>query len=165
MKKLLVIILFISNAAIAQKMVQSGIVYKQHPNIETIRKIAALYEKGDANGMAKFYDDKVQFTGMGRYIPGARSKAKSLAEAKAGWQDVITNWKSIKMTETREPEGVLSNGEPFTVQSWWVVSVVNKKTKKQAQVDMVLFDRFNKEGKIISQLQYYDPTPLMAAAK
>jgi hypothetical protein len=165
MKKLLVIILFISNAAIAQKIAQSGTVYKQHPNIETIRKLASLYEKGDADDMAKFYDAKVQFRGMGRYMPGPRSKTKSLEEAKAGWKDVINNWQNIKMTETREPEGVQSTGEPFTVQSWWVLSVVNKKTKKQAQIDMVLFDSFNKEGKIISQLQYYDPTPLMAAAK
>jgi hypothetical protein len=165
MKKLLVIILFISNAAIAQKTAQSGIVFKQHPGIETMRKLAALYQKGDADGMAKFYDDKAQFTGMGRYMPGARSKSKSLAEAKAGWKDIITNWENIKMTETRAPEAVQYTGQPFTVQSWWVISVVNKKTRKQAQVDIVLFDKFNKQGKIISQLQYYDPTPLMAAAK
>jgi hypothetical protein len=30
---------------------------------------------------------------------------------------------------------------------------------------MVLFDLFNAEGKIITQHQYYDPAPLIEAAK
>jgi len=30
---------------------------------------------------------------------------------------------------------------------------------------MVLFDEFNKKGKIIAQRQYYDPAPLIDASK
>jgi len=165
MKKLLVIILFFSNAAIAQKMVQSGIVYKQHPNIEVMRKLATLYEKGDPESMAKFFDDKVQFIGMSRYVEGMPPKNRSLAEAKEGWQHVIDNWDNLKMTEVLSPVGIQYANGPFMVQSWWLINAVNKKTKKRALVDMVLFDEFNKKGKIIAQRQYYDPAPLIDASK
>ena len=165
MKKLLVIILFISNAAIAQKMVQGGIVYKKHPNIEVMRKVAALYEKGDPEAMAKFFDERVQFIGMSRYVEGVPPKNRSLAEAKDGWKHIIDNWEDLKMTEVMPPVGLQFANGPFTVQSSWLISAVNKKTKKRALVDMVLFDEFNKEGKIIAQRQYYDPAPLIDAAK
>lgn len=165
MKKLLVIILLISNAAIAQKMVQSGIVYKKHPNIEVIRKLAALYEKGDAEGMAKFFDDKVQFIGMSRYVEGVPPKNRSLSEAKSGWKHIIDNWSDLKMTEVMPPVGIQYANGAFIVQSSWLINAVNKNTKKRALVDMVLFDEFNKDGKIISQRQYYDPAPLIDAAK
>lgn len=164
MKNLLLIILLISNTAIAQKMVQSGIVYKKHPNIEVMRKLAALYEKGDAEGMSKFFDNKVQFIGMSRYVVGVPPKNRSLAEAKSGWENIISNW-DLKMTETMRPIGLQYSSGAFTVQSWWLITAVNKKTKKRAEVDMALIDEFNGEGKIIAQRQYYDPAPLIDAAK
>ncbi len=165
MKKLLFLLLIISNSICAQKVVQSGMIYKSHPDVEVMRKLAILYQKGDAEGMAKYYDNSAQFTGMGRYMPGTRGRSKNLAEAKTGWYDIINNWKDLKMTETQAPVGLQYKDEPFTVQSWWVLTMVNKKTKKKAEVDMVLFDKFNNQGKIISQQQYYDPSPLIAAAK
>jgi hypothetical protein len=165
MKKLLIALLLISNAAFAQKTAQSGIVYKKHPDIETMRKLAALYEKGDADGMAKFYDEKVQFIGMGRYVIGTTPKNRTLTEARQGWQNVINNWNDLKMTESQPPIALQYNNGSLVVQSWWIISIVNKKTGKKATVDMVLFDEFNKEGKIISQRQYYDPNQMIDAAK
>ena len=164
MKNLLLIVLFVSNAAIAQKITQNGIIYKQHPNIEVMKKLAVLYEKGDADGMAKFFDNKVQFIGMSRYVSGVPPKNRSLTEAKSGWENIINNW-DLKMTETMKPIGLQYTSGAFTVQSWWLITAVNKKTKKKAEVDMALIDEFNREGKIIAQRQYYDPAPLIDASK
>jgi len=165
MKKLLIAIVFISNAVYAQKMSQTGIAYKHHPDIETMRKLAALYEKGDADGMARFYDDKVQFIGMGRYVVGVPPKNRTLAEAKEGWKNVIDHWDDLKMTEALPPVALQYNNGSLVVQTWWELTMVNKKTQKPAHVEMVLFDEFNKEGKIIAQRQYYDPIPMIDAAK
>jgi hypothetical protein len=165
MRKLLIALLFISNMAFAQKMSQSGIVYKKHPDIEVVQKLAALYEKGDAEGMTKFYDERVQFIGMGRYVIGTTPKNRTLAEARDGWKNVIDNWSDLKMTESQPPVALQYSSGSLVVQSWWVISLVNKKTGKRASVDMVLFDEFNKEGKIISQRQYYDPNQMIDAAK
>src|SRR3569832_1043028 len=103
MKKLFILFILISNAALAQKMAQSGIAYSKHPDIEVMRKLASLYEKGDADAMAKFFDDKAQFVGMGRYATGTTPKNRTLAEAKDGWKNVINNWNNLKMTESQPP--------------------------------------------------------------
>jgi hypothetical protein len=115
--------------------------------------------------MATYYDAAVSFHGMGRYNPSAKSQNKSLAEAKAGWSEIIKGWENIKMEPTMPPMALQYAGQGITVQSWWKLTLTNKKTKKTALVEMVLFDTFNIDGKITNQLQYYDPTPLLAAMK
>lgn len=172
MKKLLFLFAILSNAAFAQKMVKNGTIYKEHPYIEVIKKIAGLYEQGNADGMAKYYADTAHIFGMTRYNPDTglmtkhlMPKSKALVEAKAGWQTVIDNWDHIKMAPLSAPDGLAYADSPFTVQSWWLVTLVNKKTGKTAAVEMVLFDMFNKDGKIAVQLECYDPTPLVMAMK
>jgi hypothetical protein len=169
MKKLLIALALLSNAAFAQKIVKNGTIYKEHPYIEIVKKLAALYEKGDADGMASYYAPDAQLYGMTRYRTDSTVKVnhsvkgKSLAEAKAGWQHVINDWESIKMTSEGAPDGLEYDNAPFSVQSWWELTLVNKKTKKTAVIEMTLFDSFNKQGKIETQLEYYDPAPLVAA--
>jgi len=165
MKRLVIALLLIFNVAFAQKASQSGIIYKKHSDIEVMRKLAALYEKADVDGMAKFYDNKAQFIGMGRYVIGATPRSRTLAEAREGWQNVINNWNDLKMTESQPPVALEYSDGALVVQSWWTISLINKKTGKKATVDMVLFDEFNKEGKIVNQRQYYDPNQMIDAAK
>lgn len=172
MKKIALILLLLSNAALAQRMVKNGTIYKEHPYIDIVKMLAELYEKGDANGMAKYYADTVHIYGMTRYSPDTGlmekhllPKSKALMEAKAGWQQVIDNWDNIKMTPLSPPDGLKYDNSPFTVQSWWLLTLTNKKTKKTASTEMVLFDLFNKDHKIAVQLEYYDPTPLIMAMK
>ncbi|MGN6639182.1 MAG: nuclear transport factor 2 family protein, partial [Mucilaginibacter sp.] len=167
MKKLLLAILLFSNAAFAQKGLKSGIVYNEHPYIETVKKIAALYEQGNADGMAKFYADTAHIYGMTRYDTSAMARhlvtmSKSVKDAQAGWQQVIDNWSDIKMVPISQIQAVKFADEPVTVQSRWLITMKNKKTNKTAAVEMVLFDQFNKDGKIATQKEYYDPTPLLA---
>jgi len=78
---------------------------------------------------------------------------------------VINNWNDLKMTESQPPVALEYSDGALVVQSWWTISLINKKTGKKATVDMVLFDEFNKEGKIVNQRQYYDPNQMIDAAK
>ena len=96
MKKLLLIIFICSNVAIAQKKVKNGIIYKEHPYIETMKQLAALYEKGDADAMEKLYADSALAYGMTRYNVDTSTVAqpsvppgKTLVGAKAGWQNIL----------------------------------------------------------------------------
>lgn len=168
MKKLLLAILLFSNAAFAQKESKSGTVYNEHPYIETVKKIASLYEQGNAGGMAKYFADTAHLYGMTRYDTSAASRhlvtmSKSVKDAQAGWQQIIDNWTEIKMVPVSPIQALKYPGEPVTVQSRWLITMKNKKTNKAAAVEMVLFDQFNKDGKIAAQKEYYDPTPLLMA--
>jgi hypothetical protein len=173
MKRLLLIILIAcSLPAFAQNKVKSGTIYSQHPYIEIVKQLAVLYEKGDAAGMEKLYADTAQVYGMTRYNVDTTKVAqwsvpppKRLSVAKAGWRDVFENWEQIKMRLIVPPEGLEHTGGTFSVQSFWLFTLVNKKTKKVAKVEMVVFHVFNKAGKIATQVEFYDPTSLLAAMK
>jgi len=173
MKKLLLLILVTAPVwALAQKKVKNGIIYKEHPYIETMKKIAALYEKGDTAAMAKFFSDSASVYGMTRYDVDTSKVAqwsvpppKTLSGAKQGWRQIFDTWEQIKMRPMGPPDGLEYSNARFTVQSWWLLTLTNKKTKKVAKVEMALFDIFNPDGKIAVQIGFYDPTSLLLAMK
>ena len=162
----------VSVSAFAQKKVKSGVIYSEHPYIEVMRHFAALYEKGDASAMVKLFADSAKIYGMMRYAVDTTKAAqwsvpppKTLAEAKAGWQQVFETWGQMKMRPIGTPDGLEYNSARFTVQSWWLITLTNRKTKKVAKIEMVLFDIFNKDGKIAVQIGFYDPTSLLISMK
>jgi hypothetical protein len=173
MKKLLLVMLIAcSLQAFAQNKVKSGILYSQHPYIEVAKQLAVLYEKGDAAGMEKLYADTAHVYGMTRYDVDTTKVAqwsvppsKGLPGAKAGWRQVFDNWEQIKMRPIVPAEALEHTGGTTSVQSFWLLTLVNKKTKKVAKVEMVVFMVFNKAGKIATQVEFYDPTSLLAAMK
>lgn len=173
MKKLLFVLLLCSNTLFAQQMIKSGIIYREHPYIGVIQTLGKLYGQVDPESMAQLYADTAHFYGIIRYKPDTgrmsrlqSTKPKTLAEAKKGWQDLIDDWDGVTMVLARKPVGYeYTDNSSFTIQSWWLLTMMNKKTKKLAQVEMVLFDDFNDAGKISREMEYYDPTPLILAMK
>ena len=128
--------------------------------IDLAHQVGDLYQKGDADGMAKFYADTCKGVG-----PGLPDKGITLAEQVAAWKKDFADWDQIKMTIQGYPDGLDYTKEGFVVQIWFAFSGVNKKTQKAAKTNMVLFLSYNKDKKISSSLMYYDPTPLIAAAQ
>jgi hypothetical protein len=171
-KLLLVMLVAVSVSAFAQKKVKSGIIYSEHPYIETMRRFATLYEKGDAAAMARLFADSAKIYGMMRYAVDTTKAAqwsvpppRTVAEAKAGWHQVFETWGQMKMRPIGTPDGLEYNNTRFTVQSWWLITLTNRKTKKVAKIEMVLFDIFNTDGKIAVQIGFYDPTSLLISMK
>ncbi len=161
MKKLILVALMAcSISAFAQTDGKNGTIYKTHPIIDLAAQVGALYQKGDADGMAKFYADTCKFFG-----PGIPDKGINLTEQVAAWKKDFADWDQIKLTIQGYPDGLDYTKEGFVVQIWFAFSGVNKKTQKPAKTNMVLFLSYNKDKKISSSLIYYDPTPLMAAAQ
>ena len=160
MKKLILLALMACSISVfGQTDGKNGTIYKTHALIDVANQVGALFQKGDADGMAKFYADTCKF-----YGPGS-DKPTTLAEAVARWKKDFADWDQLKLTIQGYPDGLDYTKEGFTVQMWFAYSGVNKKTKKAAKTNMVLFLSFNKDKKISSSLIYYDPTPLIAAAE
>jgi hypothetical protein len=160
MKKLLIAVFtLLACSAFAQGPQKNGTIYKEHPYITIVNNSNDLFLKQDWDGMGKLYADTAKF-----YDPTSE-KGISLTDEKKGWADIYNNWEQIKVTKQGYPDGLQYDKDPFTVQSWWLITAVNKKTKKTAKVNMVLFDDFNKDGKIGRELSYYDQTPFIEASK
>jgi hypothetical protein len=158
MKKILfaVFTLLACNAS-AQKMQTNGTLYKEHPYIDVINKSVDYFQKQDWVKLGALYADTAKFYD--------NSRKYNLAAAKKEWAGIFKDWDKIKVTKVGYPDGLKYNKEGFTVQSWWHCTCVNKKTKKAAAFEQVLFDVFNKDGKITAEISYYDTAPLLAAAK
>jgi len=160
MKKLLIVALILLSCGVfAQDMQKNGTIYKTHPYITVVNNSNELFLKQDWNGLAGLYADTAKF-----YDPSS-PKAISLADEKKGWSGIYNDWEQITVTKQGYPDGLQYDKDPFTVQSWWAVTAVNKKTKKTAKVYMVQFDEFNKDGKIARELSYYDQAPFIEASK
>lgn len=160
MKKLLIVALILLSCGVfAQEKQKNGTIYKEHPYITAVNNSMDLFLKQDWDGMAKLYSDTVKF-----YDPSS-PKPYGLTDAKKGWAGIYNDWEQITVSKQGYPDGLQYDKDPFTVQSWWTVSAVNKKTKKSAKVYMVQFDEFNKDGKIARELSYYDQTPWIDASK
>jgi hypothetical protein len=161
MKKLLTIgLMAFSVASFAQSVVKNGTIYKEHPYITAVVQLTADFQKGDTTAAAQFYADTVKF-----YDAPFPKHPYKLAEAKAGWHKIFTDWEQLEIKQVGYPDGLEYATDPFTVQSWWKVTAVNKKTKKTATFEEVVFDTFNKDGKITLELSYYDNKSLEDASK
>jgi hypothetical protein len=160
MKKLLIVVFtLLACGAFAQGPQKNGTIYKTHPYIDVVNNSNALFLKKDWDGYAKLYADTVKF------YDSVNPKAASLADTKKFWADIDANWDQVTVTKQGYPDGLQYDKDPFTVQSWWVVTAVNKKTKKTAKFNVVQFDEFNKDGKIALELSYYDQGSLVEAMK
>ena len=160
MKKLLIAVFaLITVNVFAQDMQKNGTIYKTHPYVTVVNNSVDFFLKQDWGSLAGLYADSVKF-----YDP-SREKPYTLAEQKQGWAGIYNDWDQIKVVKQGYPDALQYEKDPFTVQSWWGVTCVNKKTKKTAKFNIVQFDTFNKDGKIDMELAYYDQTPLEAASK
>ena len=159
MKKILIVAFILLSCGVFAQEQKNGTIYKEHPYITTVNNSMALFLKQDWDGLANLYSDTVKF-----YDPST-PKPYGLADAKKGWAGIYAGWEQITVTKQGYPDGLQYDKDPFTVQSWWTITSVNKKTKKTAKVYMVQFDEFNKDGKIAREISYYDQTPFIEASK
>jgi ketosteroid isomerase-like protein len=160
MKKLILLgIMAFSVSTFAQTITKNGTIYKDHPYITAVEQSTASFAKGDTVASMKIYADSVKF------YDSPSPKPYTLAQARANWQQIFANWDQLTITKVGYPDGLEYSSDPFTVQSWWTITAVNKKTQKKATFQEVVFDSFNKDGKITVELSYYDTSSLMAAMK
>ncbi|MDB5144852.1 MAG: hypothetical protein JWQ66_3565 [Mucilaginibacter sp.] len=160
MKKLLIVLFTLLTCSVfAQTPQKNGTIYKEHPYIDAVNNSTASFLKNDWDGYAKLYADTAKF-----YDPSS-TKPYHLTDEKKSWTDLNSKWDQISAVKQGYPDGLQYDKDPFTVQSWWTISAVNKATKKTAKAFMVQFDTFNKDGKIDTEVAYYDQTPFIEASK
>jgi len=152
MKKIIVTaILFVSGIASFCQQEENGIVYIKHPYIDAINNSAKAYETKDVPALKALYADTatVWGSGMKKRIP--------IAEAIKNWMSDFDVYDSIVQKKFGYPDYIhYKDEDQKVVQSWWTLQGKSKKTGKIVRVPMVIFDDFNKDGKIIREAVYGD---------
>ena len=122
-----------------------------HPYIDAVNKSMNAYLANDIKTTATFFADTatVWISGMDKFIP--------VAEAMKIFASDFEYYKDIKLTSVGYPDFLhyIDQDQQY-VQSWWTWSGVSKKTGETLKIDLVQFDKFNKDGKISSEMIYGD---------
>ncbi|MEO6681782.1 MAG: nuclear transport factor 2 family protein [Ginsengibacter sp.] len=153
MKKImLTAALFLLGAsAFCQTEEKNGTIYIKHPYIDMVMNANKDYANGDFSTITKYYADSAKWwaSGMGDFIP--------LAEAVKMWKSDFEKFDDIKQVQFGYPDFLsYKKDNSMVVQSWWKWSGKSKKTGEMVETLMVMFDDFNKDGKIIREYIFGD---------
>lgn len=131
----------------------NGKIYNHHENINTVRKMVYALEHGDVDKCLSFYSDNAQFSNLDEEWGQSHSKSVE----RASIQNFLNAFeiKSIEMVGYPDYlEYEMGNGR--SVLSWWKFNLVRKKDKKVIVLPMHVNDEFDVNGKIVSEISYYN---------
>ncbi len=142
--------LLISCAAFCQQE-ENGTIYIKHASIDALNKSQQAYLDKDQAAMKAIYSDTARWWASG--LP----KPVPIADAMKMWLSDFDHFDSITQKPVGYPDYLHYKDEDAkVVQSWWLLSGKSKKTGKVVKVRMVMFDDFNKDGKIVMEQVYGD---------
>jgi hypothetical protein len=152
MRKIIVTLgLFLFGTAAFCQQEENGTIYIKHPYIDAVNKTTEAYLNKDWNAEKTFYSDTAKWwaSGMQKPIP--------VADAIKNWSADYDYYDSVKIEKRGYPDYLhYKDQDGKTVQSWWVMSGVSKKTGKKTSVYFVQFDDFNNDGKIVFESIFGD---------
>lgn len=136
--------------------IENGKIYKDHKFIGVVRRMMSNFERGDLD---KAYQD---------FLPNAKlfdinlpfGESRSIEEHKKMSQELYKNFEIISVNEWGYPDLLEYNGDGYSLISWWVIILKNKKSKKETKVFLHSSITLNNEGKIQRLVDYYNGAAL-----
>lgn len=147
------------NEGIFDEMAQSfsdrtnGKIYNHHDNINTVRKAVYSFENADLDKAIAYYSENARFYNINDdfNVTSSRDEVKKIR------QEFLDNFqiKSIEMVGYPDYlEYEMGNGR--SVLSWWNFHLIRKADKKEIVLPMHINDDFDKDGKITSEMIYFN---------
>lgn len=133
---------------------KNGTIYNHHEYINTIRKMIYAMENNDMVKAYSFYDSKARLSD----VTMPYGKSISLNESKANDKALFDKYEIRGVDMVGYPDYLhYEIGDASTVLSWWNFHFIRKSDKKEILVPVHFSDDFNKDGKIINEMVYYNP--------
>lgn len=152
MKKIIVTLgLFMLGVTAFCQQEENGNIYIKHPYIDAVNNATKAYLAKDEVALKTIYSDTATWwsSGMEKFIP--------LADAMKMWKSDFDYYDGVKQDQFGYPDYLhYKKDNGMTVQSWWTWSGKSKKTGEVLKIPMVVFDDFNKDGKIVREYIYGD---------
>lgn len=135
----------------------NGVLFNQHKNINTVRKMMGALEHGDVErGFSDFTEDAT-FRNLDMPI----GKSHTLEEEKAAFSGLLEHWEIESIDVVGYPDYLeyeIGNGK--VVQSWWKLRLKSKKDGKKVVLPIHLVNDFNDEGKMTQEMGYFTTNAL-----
>lgn len=130
----------------------NGVIYNNHENINTVRKVMGHLEHGNAEEGFSYFEENARFTHLD--LPAGESL--TLEEEKAGYKQMLENWTIESIDVVGYPDYLeYELGDSRVVQSWWNVRMTRKSDGKKVVLPLMFTHDFNDEGKITIERGYY----------
>jgi len=137
----------------------NGTIYNEHENINTVRKMMAASEHGDADKGFSYFTEDATFTNLDM----ADGESNTLTQEKEGFLGMLENWTMESIDVVGYPDYLeYELGNAKVVQSWWSARMTRKSDGKKVKLPLMMTHRFNDEGKIIRENGYYTLAALSA---
>ncbi|WP_289064348.1 nuclear transport factor 2 family protein [uncultured Zobellia sp.] len=136
----------------------NGTIYNHHDNINTVRKAVYAFENSDLDKAISYYSEDAYFYNINDDFntPGTRDQVKTIRQKFLDDFEI----KSIEMIGYPDYlEYEMDNGR--SVLSWWDFHLIRKSDKKEIDLPIHLNDNFDEEGKITSEVIYYNKSLLL----
>jgi len=130
----------------------NGTIYKNHDNINTVRRVIRAFENGDLDTAYSFFTDDARFSNS----ETARGEALSLAEAKENSKKIREIWDITSIDLNGYPDYLEYEFRNAKVaQSWWTIRLVRKADGKKFELPILYIHDFNDDGKITRSNAYF----------
>ncbi|MFT6995528.1 MAG: ketosteroid isomerase-like protein [Maribacter sp.] len=131
----------------------NGTIYNHHENINTVRKVVYAFENSDLDKALSYYSEDAQFLNSNDDL----NEPDSIDNVKVIRQEFLDAFQ-IKSIEIRGYPDYLEYemGNGRSVLSWWNFHLIRKADKKEIILPMHMNDDFDKDGKIISEVVYFN---------
>lgn len=141
----------------SQKTIENGTIYINHPYIVLVRKLVNAYCAEDIDAMLEFYSKDATFSSSAMKQGEFLTLEEKMKENKATFE----NDSNITLTQVGYPDCFhYSKDDFYVVDSWWILSYVNKEGKKKTKIPVQLSHTFDKDGKISNELIYFSTNHL-----
>jgi ketosteroid isomerase-like protein len=131
----------------------NGIIYNHHENINTVRKMMYAFEQKDLDKAYTYYDENARFLDSS----SPTFEGKSLTEQKELDKMIFEKYDIKSIDVVGYPDYLhYEMGDARVVQSWWNINIIRKSDKKAIVLPIHYQMIFNKEGKITSEMAYYN---------
>ncbi len=146
----------------SQKDLVNGTIYKNHENINTVRKMLHAMEFGDFDEAYSYFSPDASFRDL-EMPPG---ESMSLEEDKMWTKKFLEDFE-IKSIDVRGYPDYLEYdlGDQKDVLSWWNFYLVRKSDQAKITFPVMFIHGFNDEGKITDSMGYYSSAVLKAEGK
>jgi len=130
----------------------NGTIYKNHENINTVRKVIAAFEHGDFETAYSFFTEKARFSNS----ETPRGKSLTMDESKERSKKIRETWDIESIDQIGYPDYFeYEFNDSNAAQSWWTIRLVRKADGKKFELPIMYTHNFNDKGKITRSMAYY----------
>ena len=134
---------------------ENGKIYKNHENINTVRKLQYAFANGDVDKAFDFFHENAVFIDINE------SKNMNQEEIRARDEKMLAGWNITGLDESGYPDYLEYDWrDSKVVQSWWRFRLTRASDGKKVVVPVLFMDDFDDDGKIITRYSYWNATLL-----